>query len=80
MVYCLTDYDFRDQNDHSIGKLRVRRKSSKYDFILKEGDVVSIPGRLETVRVAGEVTSPLNLRYDKSFTFKDYIDQSGGFL
>lgn len=53
---------------------------SKYDFILREGDVISIPGRLETVRVAGEVTSPLNLRYDKSYSFKDYIDQSGGFL
>ena len=53
---------------------------TKYDFILKEGDVVSIPGRLETVRVAGEVTSPLNLRYDKSYSFKDYIDQSGGFM
>jgi len=53
---------------------------SKYDFILKEGDVISIPGRLETVRVAGEVTSPLNLRYDKSYSFRDYIDQSGGFL
>jgi protein involved in polysaccharide export with SLBB domain len=53
---------------------------SKYDFILQEGDVISIPGRLETVRVAGEVSSPLNLRYDKSYSFKDYIDQSGGFL
>lgn len=53
---------------------------SKYDFILRPGDIISIPGRLETIRVAGEVTSPLNLRYDKSYTFKNYIDQSGGFL
>lgn len=53
---------------------------SKYDFILKDGDVISIPGRLETVRVAGEVTSPLNLRFDNAYSFKDYIDQSGGFL
>ena len=53
---------------------------SKYDFILKEGDVISVPGRLETVRVAGEVTSPLNLRYDKAYSFRDYINQSGGFL
>lgn len=58
----------------------LQNPGSKYDFILKEGDVISIPGRLETVRVAGEVTSPLNLRFDKSFSFKDYIDQSGGFL
>lgn len=53
---------------------------SKYDLIIKPGDVISIPGKLETIRVAGEVTSALNFRYDKSFSFKDYIYQSGGFL
>ena len=53
---------------------------SKYDLIVKEGDVISIPGKLETVRVAGEVTSPLNVRFDKGFSFKDYIERSGGFL
>lgn len=58
----------------------LQNPGSKYDFIMQEGDVISIPGRLETVRVAGEVTSPLNLRYDKSYSFRDYIDQSGGFL
>lgn len=53
---------------------------SKYDLILKQGDVISIPGKLETVRVTGEVASPLNFRFDESFDFKDYIDRSGGFL
>lgn len=53
---------------------------SKYDLIVRSGDVISIPGKLETVRVAGEVTSPLNIRYDDSYSFKDYIYQSGGFL
>ncbi len=52
---------------------------SKYDFIMREGDVISIPPKLETVRVAGEVISPLNVRYDASMTFKDYINESGGF-
>tara|TARA_R110001592_G_scaffold119404_1_gene322427 strand:- start:23884 stop:26463 length:2580 start_codon:yes stop_codon:yes gene_type:complete len=53
---------------------------SKYDLIVKEGDVISIPGKLETIRVAGEVTSPLNVRFDESYSFKDYIELSGGFL
>ncbi len=53
---------------------------SKYDLIVRSGDVISIPGKLETVRVAGEVTSPLNIRFDDSYSFKDYIYQSGGFL
>ncbi len=52
---------------------------SKYDYIVREGDVISIPGKLETVRIAGEVISPLNLRYDDSFSFKDYINDAGGF-
>ncbi|WP_176700008.1 SLBB domain-containing protein [Roseivirga seohaensis] len=53
---------------------------SKYDLIVKEGDVISIPGSLETVRVAGEVTSPLNVRFDQSYSFRNYIERSGGFL
>lgn len=53
---------------------------SKYDFIVKSGDVISIPGQLQTIRVAGEVISPLNLRYDEDFNFRNYIEQSGGFL
>ncbi|MCE7995881.1 MAG: polysaccharide biosynthesis protein [Roseivirga sp.] len=52
---------------------------SKYDYIIREGDVISIPGKLETVRIAGEVISPLNLRYDDSFSFKDYVNDAGGF-
>ncbi|MFT6966289.1 MAG: protein involved in polysaccharide export with SLBB domain [Marivirga sp.] len=53
---------------------------SKYDLIVKEGDVISIPGKLQTIRIAGEVTSPLVVRFDKSYSFKDYVDRSGGFL
>lgn len=52
---------------------------SKYDFIVKEGDVISIPAKLETVRIAGEVISPLNVRFDDTFSFKDYINDAGGF-
>lgn len=51
---------------------------AKCDFIVRPSDVISIPESLE--RVVGEVTSPLKIRYDKSYSFKDYIDQSGGFL
>lgn len=52
----------------------------KYDLMVKSGDVISIPTRLQTVRITGEVTSPLSFRYDESFRFKDYIQRSGGFL
>lgn len=56
------------------------KPGSKYDYIVKEGDVISIPAKLETVRVTGEVISPfLNVRYDGSLNYKDYINDAGGF-
>ncbi|WP_176723311.1 SLBB domain-containing protein [Roseivirga misakiensis] len=58
----------------------LQQPGSKFDLIVRPGDVISIPGKLETVRVAGEVTSPLNVRFDSEYSFKDYIFQSGGFL
>jgi protein involved in polysaccharide export with SLBB domain len=63
----------------NLGKI-LSQPGSKFDLIVKEGDVISIPGKLETVRVAGEVTSPLNVRFDEQYSFKDYIERSGGFL
>lgn len=58
----------------------MKAPGSKYDLIVKPGDIISIPGELETVKITGEVTAPVNLRYDPSYSFKDYINSSGGFL
>ena len=52
---------------------------SKYDIILKEGDVLSIPRELQTVRIRGEVLYPSTVRFDNSRNFKQYISQAGGF-
>lgn len=52
---------------------------SKYDMILQDGDVLSIPRQLETVRMRGELLYPITARYDEEFKFRDYISQSGGF-
>lgn len=57
----------------------LEKPGSKFDYFVKEGDIISIPSQLETVRIAGEVISPLSLRYDKAFSFKDYINDAGGF-
>lgn len=58
----------------------LRSPGGKHDLVIKEGDIISIPAKLETVRVTGEVTSPINVRYDESYNFKDYINFSGGFM
>ncbi|MEX2594824.1 MAG: SLBB domain-containing protein, partial [Anditalea sp.] len=52
---------------------------SKYDLILQEGDVISIPKELQTVRMRGEVLFPTTARYDIKRSFKNYISRAGGF-
>lgn len=51
---------------------------SKFDLILRDGDVLTIPKELQTVRVEGEVLSPVSIRYEKGKTLKRYIDEAGG--
>jgi protein involved in polysaccharide export with SLBB domain len=52
---------------------------SKFDIILQEGDIISVPKQLETVRLRGELLYPVTVRYDNNFRFKDYLAQAGGF-
>ncbi|WP_425390047.1 SLBB domain-containing protein [Ekhidna sp.] len=52
---------------------------SKHNIILQDGDVISLPKQLQTVRVRGEVLYPTRVKYDKSTNFKNYISLSGGF-
>ncbi|WP_174238258.1 SLBB domain-containing protein [Cyclobacterium xiamenense] len=49
------------------------------DLILQEGDVLSIPKELQTVRMRGEVLYPTSARYREKSGFKDYISRAGGF-
>ncbi|WP_421764122.1 SLBB domain-containing protein [Ekhidna sp.] len=53
--------------------------NSKHNIILQDGDVISVPKQLQTVRVRGEVLYPTRVKYDKTVRFKDYISLSGGF-
>ncbi|MFD2203545.1 SLBB domain-containing protein [Shivajiella indica] len=49
------------------------------DLILREGDVLSIPRQLQTVRMRGEVLYPTSARYRENSGFKQYISRAGGF-
>ncbi|MCK7558120.1 SLBB domain-containing protein [Chitinophaga sedimenti] len=52
---------------------------SKYDLLLEEGDVIRIPKRMQTVQMFGEVYFPKKVRFDKNYTFRDYVRGAGGF-
>ncbi|RRN77739.1 capsule biosynthesis protein, partial [Pseudoxanthomonas sp. SGD-10] len=49
------------------------------DLFLEEGDIVSVPKELQTVKVSGEVLSPNTVLFSKSKGFKQYISNAGGF-
>ncbi len=52
---------------------------SKFDLILNDGDIISIPKKLETVRLRGEFLYPITVRYDETNSFNDFVSQAGGF-
>ncbi len=57
----------------------LKQPDSRFDLILKDGDLISVPKQLETVRVQGEVLYPTTVRYEDGVSFKNYVSVSGGF-
>jgi protein involved in polysaccharide export with SLBB domain len=49
------------------------------DLILQDGDVISIPKMLQTVRVQGQVLYPNSVSYQNNASLSDYIAAAGGF-
>lgn len=49
------------------------------DLLLEGGDVIRVPKQLQTVKVSGEVLSPVTALYSNKKGFKDYISNAGGF-
>ncbi|SEW14374.1 protein involved in polysaccharide export, contains SLBB domain of the beta-grasp fold [Chitinophaga sp. YR573] len=52
---------------------------SKYDLYLEEGDIIKVPKKLQTVQMFGEVYFPKKVRFDRNYTFRDYVRGAGGF-
>lgn len=52
---------------------------SRFDVFLEEGDILKIPKQLQTVKVSGEVLSPVTVVYSRGKRFKQYISNAGGF-
>lgn len=57
----------------------IKNPESKYDLILSDGDLISIPKQLETVRIQGEILYPNTVRFQEGVSFKNYVSASGGF-
>ncbi|MAU63792.1 MAG: hypothetical protein CMC38_05545 [Flavobacteriaceae bacterium] len=57
----------------------IESPGSKSDLLLKEGDVIIVPKKLETVRLRGELLYPTTIRFLQGKSLKYYINSSGGF-
>jgi len=53
--------------------------NSSLDLPLYAGDVIEVPRATDFVRVAGQVNNPGLVRFESSYTYKDYIRLAGGF-
>lgn len=56
-----------------------KKPGTDVDLVLKEGDVLNIPEKLETVSIKGGVLYPVSVRYEPSLSFNEYINRSGGY-
>src|SRR5690554_6463254 len=52
---------------------------SGHDLLLEEGDIISIPKQLQTVRLRGEVIYLTTVRHEEMRPMSFYINRAGGF-
>ena len=57
----------------------MKTPGSKYDLILEEGDIISIPKQLQTVRMRGRLLYPTNVRYEGGRSLKYFVNNACGF-
>ncbi|MBD2751383.1 SLBB domain-containing protein [Spirosoma sp. BT704] len=49
------------------------------NLLLEDGDVLTLPRRPDIVRIRGEVLNPATVEFDPAKSFRDYVDEAGGF-
>lgn len=56
----------------------LQRPGSNLDLIMEEGDTLIVPRKLQTVKVSGEVLSPISMVYRSGKSLKQYVRGAGG--
>jgi len=57
----------------------IKNPGSEDDLLLEEGDILSVPKLLQTVRMRGDLVYPTTLRHESGRSLKHYINNAGGF-
>lgn len=56
----------------------INGQSKAGDIQLKNGDVLHVPSRMDSISIMGEVQMATSYRFDRELTVNDYINMSGG--
>jgi protein involved in polysaccharide export with SLBB domain len=57
----------------------LEQQGSNYDIVLRDGDIITIPTLSNTIKISGEVMSPVSLTYEEGKSLKYYIKHAGGY-
>ncbi len=57
----------------------LRNPGTEFDYILKDGDEITIPEVSQIVRISGEIRNPIGLAYEPGQKLKYYVERTGGF-
>jgi protein involved in polysaccharide export with SLBB domain len=60
-------------------KAIVEKPNTPANLLLMDGDTLYIPKKSEMIRIQGGVYNPSVVNFDRSFNFKEYISQAGGY-
>lgn len=56
----------------------LKSPGNRYDLVLQEGDVITIPKKKMDVRISGQVLFPTRVVYEEELNIKDYLGRAGG--
>ena len=73
-----TEFSIRESESIALDiKKILSSPGSLDDMILKDGDIISVPEEMNTVRLRGQVLYPNTIRFESVRSAKYYINQSG---
>ena len=79
----LTQKELMDYNIEKVVAINLieilKNKKSEIDLLLREGDRLRIPDKLQTVEITGEVYVPSLVQFQPGKSLRYYISNAGGF-
>lgn len=57
----------------------IKNPGTYMDLVLQDGDIIDVPPMNNTVKISGGVYQPNTVAFNPSFSWRDYINQAGGF-